>query len=114
MYKIFPSKAAILDAIAENYLETSLRFPAFAPGERRDAASCLKEAGDDHHGEQAPPAFGFLRDIAQVADRLGLARLARFFGAKKSASSVPARWPRYRFPRAAKAAESVDRFQSLK
>ncbi|WP_426230405.1 TetR family transcriptional regulator [Pararhizobium sp. DWP3-4] len=44
VYKIFPSKAAIWDAIAGNFLETSLRVPALAIGERGDAARCLEEA----------------------------------------------------------------------
>lgn len=49
VYRIFPSKAAIWDAIAGNFLETTLRVPALAVGERRDAASCLEEAALGHH-----------------------------------------------------------------
>ncbi|WP_426129067.1 TetR/AcrR family transcriptional regulator [Pararhizobium sp. PWRC1-1] len=49
VYKLFPSKAAIWDAIAGNFLETTLRVPALAIGERGDAASCLKEAALGQH-----------------------------------------------------------------
>jgi AcrR family transcriptional regulator len=49
VYKIFPSKAAVWDAIAGNFLETSLRFPAFATCEQRDAAISLTEAALRQH-----------------------------------------------------------------
>jgi AcrR family transcriptional regulator len=49
VYKIFPSKAAVWDAIAENFLETTLRVPALAIDERGDVASCLEEAALGHH-----------------------------------------------------------------
>ncbi|MGO8227389.1 TetR/AcrR family transcriptional regulator, partial [Rhizobium ruizarguesonis] len=43
VYKIFPSKAAIWDAIAGNFFETDLCFTPFAGGELTSAASRLKE-----------------------------------------------------------------------
>ncbi|NKK80437.1 TetR/AcrR family transcriptional regulator [Rhizobium leguminosarum] len=43
VYKIFPSKAAIWDAIAGNFFETVLRFTPSADGELTSAASRLKE-----------------------------------------------------------------------
>ncbi|MGZ2430258.1 TetR family transcriptional regulator [Rhizobium redzepovicii] len=43
VYKIFPSKAAIWDAIAGNFFETDLRFTPSADGELTSAASHLKE-----------------------------------------------------------------------
>ncbi len=49
IYRIFPSKAAILDAIAGRFLETSLRIPALTVDKRGDAASCLEETALGHH-----------------------------------------------------------------
>ena len=49
IYRIFSSKAVIWDAIAGNFLQNTLRVPALAVGERRDAASCLEEAALGHH-----------------------------------------------------------------
>ncbi|WP_338012517.1 TetR/AcrR family transcriptional regulator [Rhizobium sp. Root1203] len=49
VYKIFPSKAALWDAIAGSFLETTLRVPPLAIGEGCDAASCLEEAALGQH-----------------------------------------------------------------
>ncbi|MDX1195810.1 TetR family transcriptional regulator [Sinorhizobium medicae] len=49
VYRIFPSRAAIWDAIAGNFLETALRVPALATVERGDAAICLEEAALGQH-----------------------------------------------------------------
>jgi|GEM_PF-2539923 len=48
VYKIFPSKAAIWDAVAGDFLENSLSFPALVTG-GGDAANCLKRATLGHH-----------------------------------------------------------------
>jgi AcrR family transcriptional regulator len=49
IYKIFPSKAAIWDAVAGDFLENSLNFPALVTGGRGDVANCLKQATLGHH-----------------------------------------------------------------
>ncbi|WP_245488978.1 TetR/AcrR family transcriptional regulator [Rhizobium ruizarguesonis] len=49
MYKIFPSKAAIWDAIAGNFFETDLCFTPSAGGELTSAASRLKETALGQH-----------------------------------------------------------------
>ncbi|MBB4289005.1 AcrR family transcriptional regulator [Rhizobium leguminosarum] len=49
VYKIFPSKAAIWDAIAGNFFETDLRFTPSADGELTSAASRLKETALGQH-----------------------------------------------------------------
>ncbi|MDL2410567.1 TetR family transcriptional regulator [Rhizobium calliandrae] len=49
IYKIFPSKAAIWDAIAGNFFETDLRFVASADLELANAACRLREAALGQH-----------------------------------------------------------------
>ncbi|MGZ2488128.1 AcrR family transcriptional regulator [Rhizobium pisi] len=49
VYRIFSSKAAIWDAVAGDFLENNLSFPALATGGRGDAANCLMEATLGHH-----------------------------------------------------------------
>ncbi|MGO7674013.1 TetR/AcrR family transcriptional regulator [Rhizobium ruizarguesonis] len=49
VYKIFPSKAAILDAIAGNFFETDLCFTPSTDGELTSAASRLKETALGQH-----------------------------------------------------------------
>ncbi|QKK28152.1 TetR family transcriptional regulator [Rhizobium indicum] len=49
VYKIFPSKAAIWDAIAGNFVETDLTFTPSAGGELTSAASRLKETALGQH-----------------------------------------------------------------
>ncbi|MBZ9791585.1 TetR/AcrR family transcriptional regulator [Rhizobium sp. 3T7] len=49
IYRIFPSKAAIWDAVAGDFLENSLSFPALVTGGRGDTANCLKQATLGHH-----------------------------------------------------------------
>ncbi|MGR9294655.1 TetR/AcrR family transcriptional regulator [Rhizobium leguminosarum] len=49
VYKIFPSKAAIWDAIAGNFFETDLRFTPSADGELTSAASRLKKTALGQH-----------------------------------------------------------------
>ncbi|WP_027665067.1 TetR family transcriptional regulator [Rhizobium leguminosarum] len=49
VYKIFPSKAAILDAIAGNFFEADLRFTASACGELASVANRLKETALGQH-----------------------------------------------------------------
>lgn len=43
LYRIFPSKAAIWDAIAGNFFENDLRITSSAGGELVSAADCLKK-----------------------------------------------------------------------
>lgn len=49
VYKIFPSKAAIWDAIAGNFFETDLTFTPSADGELTSAARRLKEIALEQH-----------------------------------------------------------------
>lgn len=49
VYKIFPSKAAIWNAIAGNFFETNLRFTTSSSGELISAAGRLKEAALGQH-----------------------------------------------------------------
>ncbi|MGO7611858.1 TetR family transcriptional regulator [Rhizobium ruizarguesonis] len=49
VYKIFPSKAAIWDAVAGNFFETDLCFTPSAGGELASAASRLKETALGQH-----------------------------------------------------------------
>ncbi|MDL2410849.1 TetR family transcriptional regulator [Rhizobium calliandrae] len=49
VYKVFPSKAAIWDAIAENFFNSDLCFTASADGELASAADRLKDAALGHH-----------------------------------------------------------------
>ncbi|MGO7675479.1 TetR family transcriptional regulator, partial [Rhizobium ruizarguesonis] len=49
VYKIFPSKASILDAIAGNFFETDLCFTPSTDGELTSAASRLKETALGQH-----------------------------------------------------------------
>lgn len=49
VYNIFPSKAAIWDAIAGNFFESALRFTVSADGEVDNAADRLKETALAQH-----------------------------------------------------------------
>lgn len=49
LYRIFPSKAAIWDAIAGNFFENDLRFTSSAGSELVSAADGLKETVLGHH-----------------------------------------------------------------
>lgn len=49
VYKIFPSKAAIWNAIAGNFFETDLRFSSSVDGELVSAARCLSETALGQH-----------------------------------------------------------------
>ena len=49
VYRIFSSKAAIWDAVAGDFLENNLSFPALATGGRGDAANCLMQATLGRH-----------------------------------------------------------------
>ncbi|WP_080686151.1 TetR/AcrR family transcriptional regulator [Rhizobium leguminosarum] len=49
VYKIFPSKAAILDAVSGNFFESNLRFTPSADGKLTSAASRLKETALGQH-----------------------------------------------------------------